>query len=197
MDFLKAVENRRSHYSLSGESPVSDQELKQLIEHALKHTPSAFNSQSSRIILLIGAEHKKLWSMVLETLRAIVPADAFAATEERIQSFAAAYGSVLYYEDQDAVTALQEKFPAYADNFPVWSQQHSGMLQLTVWTALEAAGLGASLQHYNPLIDDQVRSEWNVPANWKLIAQMPFGKSTAEPGPKEYMPLEDRLQVFG
>ena len=30
------------------------------------------------------------------------------------------------------------------------------MLQLVVWTALEAEGLGATLQHYNPLIDDEV-----------------------------------------
>ena len=30
----------------------------------------------------------------------------------------------------------------------------AGMLQLAVWTALAEKGLGASLQHYNPLIDD-------------------------------------------
>ena len=58
------------------------------------------------------------------------------------------------------------------------------MHQLVVWTGLEAEGLGASLQHYNPLIDDEVKQEWNVPANWKLIAQMPFGNPTAAPGEK-------------
>jgi len=34
------------------------------------------------------------------------------------------------------------------------------------------------------LIDDDVRSEWNVPAEWKLIAQMPFGSPTQQPGIK-------------
>ncbi|NFV72581.1 nitroreductase, partial [Clostridium botulinum] len=37
-------------------------------------------------------------------------------------------------------------------------------------------GFGASLQHYNELIEEDVKKEWNIPNNWKLIAQMPFGK---------------------
>ena len=49
-------------------------------------------------------------------------------------------------------------------------------------------------QHYNPLIDDEVKTEWNVPANWKLIAQMPFGNPTAAPGEKEFQPLEERVK---
>ncbi|GIP37005.1 hypothetical protein J31TS4_02850 [Paenibacillus sp. J31TS4] len=91
---------------------------------------------------------------------------------------------------------LQEQFPSYKDNFPVWSQQSNGMLQFVVWTSLELEGLGASLQHYNPLIDEKVAAEWNLPESWKLIAQMPFGKPTAEPGEKEFKPLHSRLQIF-
>lgn len=47
---------------------------------------------------------------------------------------------------------------------------------------LEDTGLGASLQHYNPLIDDEVRKRWSLPREWKLIAQMPFGTPAGEPG---------------
>lgn len=36
------------------------------------------------------------------------------------------------------------------------------MHQLVVWTALETEGLGATLQHYNPIIDDEVKNEWNI-----------------------------------
>lgn len=50
------------------------------------------------------------------------------------------------------------------------------MLQLFVWTALENEGLDASLQHYNPIIDEEVKKQWNIPESWKLIVQMPFGK---------------------
>ena len=37
---------------------------------------------------------------------------------------------------------------------------------------------GASLQHYNPLIDEAVAKQWHINPNWKLIAEMPFGTST-------------------
>ena len=84
----------------------------------------------------------------------------------------------------------------YKDNFPVWSQQSNGMLQYVIWTALESEGFGASLQHYNELIESEIKNEWNIPNNWKLIAQMPFGKPTAGPGEKEYQSLAERVRVF-
>lgn len=196
MTFLNSVEKRRSHYDLSAESPISDAQIQQLIERAVKHAPSAFNSQSGRVVLLTGDSHQALWNMTLETLRKIVPADNFAATESKISSFAAAYGSILYFEDQDTVKSLQDRFPTYADRFPQWSEHHTGLLQFIIWTALEEAGLGANLQHYNPLIDDQVKAKWGLPESWKLIAQMPFGKSNSEPGEKEYLSLDERIKVY-
>lgn len=121
---------------------------------------------------------------------------AFKSTAEKMASFRAGYGTVLFFEDNDVIAGLQQNFALYADNFPVWANQSNGMLQLVVWTMLEAEGLGASLQHYNPLIDEKVKAEWNIPENWKLIAQMPFGKPAAEPGDKEFAPLEDRVKVY-
>jgi len=195
--FFNAVENRRSHYALSKESPVSDEQIQKIIETSIKHAPSAFNSQSSRVVLLKGEEHNALWGIVMDVLREIVPKKNFSTTEEKINSFAAAYGTILYFEDQDTVKSLQEKFPLYVQHFPQWSEHHAGILQYIIWTALEDAGLGANLQHYNPLIDSKVKEKWGLPQNWKLIAQMPFGKINAKPDQKEYMPIEQRLQIFG
>lgn len=70
------------------------------------------------------------------------------------------------------------------------------MHQLAIWTMLEDMGLGASLQHYNPLIDEAVRSAWSLDPEWELVAQMPFGAPAGEPGPKEFQPLEGRVLVF-
>lgn len=50
-----------------------------------------------------------------------------------------------------------------------------------VWTALANSDIGANLQHYNPLIDDAVRQAFNIPNNWELVAQMPFGGIGATP----------------
>jgi predicted oxidoreductase (fatty acid repression mutant protein) len=66
-----------------------------------------------------------------------------------------------------------------------------------VWTALVSEGFGANLQHYSPLIDDQIQKEWNAPASWKLDAQLVFGTPTAQPIEKTFLPLENRFKVFG
>ncbi|WP_020615063.1 nitroreductase family protein [Paenibacillus daejeonensis] len=195
-DFLEAVKSRRSIYGISKEQVGTDNELKHLIEEALLHTPSAFNSQSARIVLLLGEQHDKLWEITTETLRAVVPADQFSSTEEKMGAFKAGYGTVLFFEDQSVIQGMQQQYVTYQDRFPTWSEQSSGMHQYVIWTALRLQGYGASLQHYNPLIDEQVSAEWDLPETWKLIAQMPFGKPTAEPGDKSFQSLEGRFKVF-
>jgi predicted oxidoreductase (fatty acid repression mutant protein) len=195
-DFYTALKARRSIYSISKEQIVSKEKIQEVIETAVKHTPSSFNSQSARVLLLLGEHHDKLWDITKEALRKIVPEDAFAPTEEKINSFRSGYGTVLFFEDESVVKNLQNQFALYKDNFPIWSHHSSGMLQFVIWTGLEAEGLGASLQHYGGLIEQQVIQEWNVPNTWKLIAQLPFGKPTAEPGTKEFKPLEERIKIF-
>ncbi|MDM5212892.1 nitroreductase family protein [Peribacillus sp. NJ4] len=195
-DFYTAIKERRSYYGINKEVQVSDEKIKEIVEFAVKHTPSAFNSQSSRLIVLSGSAHDKLWDITTQALRKAVGEGDFSGTQQKMDSFKAGYGTILFFEDESVVKSLQEQFATYADNFPIWSQQTSGMHQLVVWTALEAEGLGATLQHYNPLIDDEVKKAWDVPSNWKLIAQMPFGNPTAQPGDKEFKPLEDRIKYY-
>lgn len=195
-NLFSAVADRRSYYGISKESVVSDERIKEIIDHAVKYTPSAFNSQSTRVVLLLGDHHDKLWDIAMEALRKIVPAEYFADTENKINSFKSGYGTVLYFEDNSVVEGLQQQFALYKDNFPVWSQHSNAMHQYVIWTALEAEGFGASLQHYGELIDEAVKAEWNLPSNWKFVAQMPFGKPVAEPAEKEFLPLEGRVKVF-
>ena len=194
-EFLRAVEKRRSIYGISDRHAVPEDRIERIVEQAVRHVPSAFNSQSGRVVLLFGSAHQKLWEIVRDTLRKIVPAEKFGPTETKVRSFAAGYGTVLYFDDTAVTDGFAEKFRTYRDNFPIWAQQSSGMLQFAVWTALEAEGLGASLQHYNPLIDDSVRAAWKIPESWKLIAEMPFGSVTAPAEEKEFLPARDRMRV--
>lgn len=195
-EYLAAVAKRRSYYGISKEVVISDSQIQDIVEQAVKYSPSAFNSQSGKVVLLLGKEHDRLWAIVEDSLRKVVPSDQFAPTKEKIDSFANGYGSLLYFDDSAIVGGLQEQFPLYKDNFPVWAQQSAGMLQHVIWTALEAEGLGASLQHYNELIEDQVKKEWNIPDSWNIVAQMPFGKPVAIPGDKEFQPLDERVKVI-
>ena len=196
MTFLDQIEKRRSIYAIGKNVSLEQQQIEQLIQKAIKLSPSSFNSQSSRAVQLFGEAHQKFWAIVLETLRKIVPVEAFAATEAKIQSFAAGYGTVLFYEDQNVVKSLQDAFPSYADNFPVWSEHSTAIAQFAVWTALSEQNIGASLQHYNPIIDAEVAETFGIPENWKLRAQLVFGSIEAEAGDKEYMDDALRFKTF-
>lgn len=193
---LDSFKARRTQYSLGKQLPVSQEEVAKLIQQAVREAPSSFNSQSSRAVILFGEQSDKLWALAKDELRKIVPADAFASTEKRLNGFAAGAGTVLFFEDQQVVKDLQEKYALYAENFPIWSEQSSGMAQLAVWTVLAGSGIGASLQHYNPLIDAAVAQTWDIPVTWKLRAQLPFGSNEAPIGEKSYIADEERFRVF-
>jgi len=134
--------------------------------------------------------------MVLEVLRGIVKEDDFASTAAKIDGFRSGAGTVMFFEERAVVEGLMSKYPLYAEKFPEFSLEASGMLQFVVWTALEDEGYGASLQHYNPLIDDAVRKEWNLPRSWQLRSQLVFGSVVALPGEKSFTPIEERVLVF-
>jgi predicted oxidoreductase (fatty acid repression mutant protein) len=66
------------------------------------------------------------------------------------------------------------------------------MAQLAVWTALADAGVGASIQHYSPLIDAAVTRTWNLRESWVLRAQIPFGSNEAPVAEKTF--IDDGLR---
>ena len=194
--FSEALAHRRSYYALGNNSSATE-DVVHAVREVVRTVPSAFNSQSTRIVVLLGEEHTKLWTIVKETLRPLVPVEAFAKTEAKIdRSFASGEGTVLYFEDMTVIRRLQELFPLYRDNFPTWAQHTSAMHQLAIWTMLDDMGLGASLQHYNPLIDEEVHHTWQLPDEWMLIAQMPFGTPLDVPAPRQVEELSKRIRVF-
>ncbi|UOP04533.2 nitroreductase family protein [Conchiformibius kuhniae] len=193
----QVAETRRSVYALNKELPLAPSEIVHMAEHAVKHTPSAFHSQSARVVVLFGTEHEKLWDITAAELQKIVPADKFAATAAKLDGFKAAAGSILFFEDQSVVKGLQDKFPSYAANFPVWSEHTSAMHQYALWTTLAAANIGANLQHYNPLIDQAVAQAWDIPADWLLRAQMVFGGIAQAAGEKTFADVAARVKTFG
>lgn len=179
-------QNRRSVYALGKNLPISEQEVIEIIDNAVKYSPSAFNSNTAHAVVLLGDNHQKLWDITYAELAKLLPTDeAKATTKGKIDNFAAVYGTILFFEDHNVVKGLQEQFPSYADNFPLWSEQSTGIASFAVWNALAEAGVGANIQHYNPLIDEKVAKEWNIPSNLVLRAQMPFGEIVGEAAPIE------------
>lgn len=196
MSFLNQIKQRRTIYAIGKNVSLSQAKIEEIIKEAVKQSPSSFNSQSSRAVILFGDSHVKFWTIVLETLRKIVPPEAFEGTNAKINSFIAGAGSVLFYEDMAVIKGLQEQFALYADNFPVWAEHSTAIAQFATWTALSEAGIGASLQHYNPIVDEEVAAVFGVPADWKLRAQLVFGSIEAPAGEKTFIDDATRFKTF-
>ena len=195
-ELLTLMKQRRSIYALGKKVDQDNAAIADLIKQTIKEAPTAFNSQSTRAVIAFGDAHDKVWEIVRASLRKVVKDDdAFAKTSAKIDSFKAAYGTVLFFTDMNVVHGLEEQFPAYADNFYDWSEQAMGNANFAVWTALAENGLGANMQHYNPLIDADIAKEFDLPENWKLRAEMDFGSIEQPAGDKEYMADEDRFKV--
>ena len=195
-EFLDLIKHRRTRYDLTNKSTLSKEEIVKLVQTCVKHTPSPFNSQSTRVLLLCAKPHQQFWQIARHELQQLIPAEKFASTDEKLTAFAGAYGTLLFFEDWSVVEELQAKFPTYKDHFSYWAYQANAMAEFAVWTALAENGMGASLQHYNPLVDLEVHRQFHIPLDWKLIAQMPFGVALHAQAPdKTYTPIEDRVLV--
>lgn len=187
MNYMDQVEKRRSYYAIDNKTTVENEKIETILGRALNATPSPFNMQSSRVLLLLDGASRDFWEKVNEALDGKID-------PEKMAGFSKAKGTVLYFIDDKTVNDLAADYPKYADNFKLWAHHENAMLQHTVWVALRQEGLGASLQHYSNVIEDRVKKDYGIDAHWTLIAQMPFGHPLEEPAPKEKKPLESRLK---
>ena len=195
-DLINILRKRRSIYNISNNLPTDVMHVKNLITEAVKIAPSAFNSQSARVVVLLNENHLKFWNIVLENLKKIVPKTSFEKTKKRINSFSEGYGTILFFEDMNIVHNLEQKYPEYANNIAVWAEQSNAILEYIIWTLLADKNIGASLQHYNPIIDEDVKKEFKINNSWKLIAQMPFGNIAEPAAPKNIENVSKRVKLL-
>lgn len=92
--FMDAVKDRRSYYQLNKEAPISDKHISEIAEKAILHVPSSFNSQSTRLVVLLNKDHETFWEFVAEVLKPMVPEDQFPQTKQKLDGFKGAYGTV-------------------------------------------------------------------------------------------------------
>ncbi len=194
--FQEAVIDRRTNYAIGKNIPVLESQIIAAVERMVLEVPSAFNMQSARVVVAMNEHHDKVWEITKAELKKVVAPEKFDLVEEKRQGFAAGYGTILFFEDNDSVGEMQKKFAPYAKYFPIWASQANGMLQFAVWTLLEDMGLGVSLQHYNPLIDEEIKKYFKVPESWELVAEMVFGELLNPAATIEKIPVKERVKVF-
>ena len=194
-DALGRFSKRHSFYNINNKLTTQNSDIIGVINGCLDLYPSPFNSQDARLILLMGEHHKYFWELVKKELFRVSESDKKEQIEQKITSFEVGYGTILFFIDPVITSKLSQNYPQFAPKFPEWAEQNNAMLQFMIWTAFAEKNIGASLQHYSPLIDNIIKKEFQINPDWKFVAQMPFGGISDSPKPHDVKYINERLIV--
>lgn len=98
--FVELAKARRTIYNITKLSPVPDSRIEELVHDAILHVPSALNTQSTRLVLLLHREHDKFWDKVISVFKGLVAKDTVPETlwtgylKPKIEGLKAGYGTV-------------------------------------------------------------------------------------------------------
>lgn len=116
--FLEAIKIRRSTVALAKESPISDERIVMIVNHAIKYAPSAFHVQSCRALVIFGAHHDKLWDIAFKETKKEMPPQAFEQFAPKIQGYKDAYGTV---SCETSLHLYLQKFHALSFTLWLWN----------------------------------------------------------------------------
>lgn len=185
------IKTRRSIRKLKKSKYINREIIEEILRTAM-YVPSAFNMQSYRIVVLDDKNHEDLWNIVEEMLIEKMGKEKYVdrGTDKKIAGFRGGNGTLLVFEDERILEEKSEKFKSYKEHVPSWSYQGSGIIQYAIWLQLVEHGLSASLQHYNPMIDERVKAKFNIEEDWTLISQIPYGDKNEELEAREFVPFD-------
>ncbi|KAI9040774.1 uncharacterized protein KD926_007717 [Aspergillus affinis] len=202
--YLEAIKHRRTVYGVTDTIAVSDDRIIDIVNEVIQTMPSSWNMQSTRILVTLGKEHKRFWDAVIAAAKPFVlenqGEEGWKRNENRFKSFRDAYGTISIFEDHTAIEKLHDRFSKFPITvFENFAEHSNAMHQITLWTALELEGLGASLQHshFVPGVEDAIRSEFDLPSTWSVKAEIVFGGLSGErPIAPEKEPISTTVKVF-
>lgn len=197
-EHLSLLQCRGAVGRLNGKLPahVSYSNLLQDIGLVLQESPSSFNSQSTRLVILLGSDHSRHW-------RAVMDDTVSEAERQHIEHcLLPAAGTILFFEDTETVTDLQCRMPLFAERFMTWAMQGTAMVMDLLWTLLASQGLAAMRCHYG-LPGEQKNSTHaplypasRIPPTWLPTAELVFGSFEAPAMPVVKVPDATRFKVL-
>ncbi|MDR0545711.1 MAG: nitroreductase family protein [Mycoplasmataceae bacterium] len=189
--FIETLKNRHSDYTLSNKRILKNEEFIDFIEKCLYYHPSAFNVQSTRVVLLLNKHVAKIWSHVINQL----PKDFPKLLLDELAACKNGYATMLFYDDEQVTKQASEQYHMSLANFESWAIQSMAMLQINMWNGLTYLGYGVNIQHFNKELDEFARNEFKIPKTWKLLAQMNVGSISGSTKPRTHLPTSKLLFI--
>lgn len=194
--FVELVEKRRSIYALGTDSQYSKKDIENRVREIVKQVPSAFNSQTTRVVILFDEANEKFWDHIYDVQKDVLEGEIWDMMSGIMTGAKNGIGTVLFFEDRDAV----KEMPAQGVREEAYKQNNNANAQYAVWLALAEMDLGASLQHFNvgyeQGFDKGTKEMFNLPESYEMLAQMPFGSVEQAAGEKEHIDTNVQVKVF-
>ena len=191
---MDVIEKRRSNYDLENNIELSKKDLINLLRKIVYYSPSPFNVQSSKVVFLNKKSHNLLWNTVVEEyLKKNNNGELLDSEKARIKRESKAYGTILFYKDEQVIEENKKKLDAYEQKeLNNWCLEESAMLQMNVWNELRLKNIGAHLVHFDN-IDEEISVAFDINKKYKLVAMMVFGSIVQEAAVKPKKDINKRF----
>ena len=178
-EFHDLVNSRRTVYGLGSNTDVTAEKVTEVLSNMAPKLPSAMNIQSTRLVVISGEVNKKVWELIDATQQQVMSEEMYAKKAPVYAAAKKAPGTVLFWESRNDVNSMPTR-PARAQ---AYKENNHAIAAYATWLALTELGLGASLQHvnvgYEQGSDKEIRELLDLPDDWEMLAQMPFGSIEA------------------
>ena len=179
--FADLIHKRRSVYEIGTNTEHTVDGVVEALRDIAGRLPSAGNSQTTRFVVVTGDKNDQVWDMLHEDQKVAMNPKMYEFFAPRFEQAKKGLGTVLMFESREKV----ENMGMSPDRNELYKENNHGIAAFGVWLLMTDLGLGTSLQHYNvgfkQGFDAKIRDFLGLPADYEMLAQMPFG-SIEEPG---------------
>ena len=156
-------------------------EMRERLLEAVRLTPAAYNLPPWRVVI-VHERREAFWAEVENGFRETLHGDQLERYLDRLRGFAPCVTVALVFADRRVERELREGKGASTEVASSFVQQAMGMVQLSLWLAVTAEGMAASLQHWDHLVGARLARFAGLPeADFALVATMPIGYADEEP----------------
>ena len=179
-NFLEIANKRRTQYMIGGEANHSIEEIAAELARVVTASPSAFNSQTTRLVIVSEAANQKVWEIIDGTQKEILDEGMYNYFKGVFETAKNAVGTVLFFE--------------------LYKEQNAAMAEYAALLRLAELGYGANLQHFNigfqQGFDRSIKEALDLPDHWELNAQMPFGPVIEPAQDLEKLNHEEQVRII-
>ena len=175
----RVFQNRRSIRRLQ-DGPFTS-EMRERVLQAVHLTPAAYNLPPWRVVM-VHERREETWQQIENAFRDHLSGERLERNLARLDGFRSGVALALIFEDLTVGRVLREEKGASDELATQFVQQALGMVQLSLWLAVTAEGLSASLQHWEEFLADRAEQLTGLPAtDFQLAAAMPIGYAAEDP----------------